>query len=93
MVHGEAIGLKNGELVMGGILDGGCKNRMELMNICMHKGIIHIGRSPFKPMSRRHLEIRCLFLDFGGRLDTISYNNVCSKADVSQLDLLRGTEK
>jgi len=27
MVHGEVVGLKNGELVMGGIL-GDCKDRM-----------------------------------------------------------------
>ena len=27
MVHGEVVGLKNGELVMGGILEGDCKDR------------------------------------------------------------------
>jgi len=26
MVHGEAVGLKNGELMMGGILEGDCKD-------------------------------------------------------------------
>ena len=28
MVHGEVVGLMNGELVMGGILEGDCKDRM-----------------------------------------------------------------
>jgi len=28
MVHGEVAGLKNGELVMGGILEGDFKDRM-----------------------------------------------------------------
>jgi len=28
MVHGEVVGLKNGELVMGGILEGDYKDRM-----------------------------------------------------------------
>jgi len=28
MVHGEVVGLKNRELVMGGILEGECKDRM-----------------------------------------------------------------
>jgi len=28
MVHGQVVGLKNGELVMGGILDGDYKDRM-----------------------------------------------------------------
>ena len=28
MVHGEVDGLKNGELVMGGILEGDCKHGM-----------------------------------------------------------------
>jgi len=28
MVHGEVVGLKNGELVMAGILEGDCKDRM-----------------------------------------------------------------
>jgi len=28
MVHGEVVGLKNGELVMGGILEGDYKVRM-----------------------------------------------------------------
>jgi len=28
MVHGEVVGLKNGELVMGGILKGDYKDRM-----------------------------------------------------------------
>jgi len=28
MVHGEDVGLKNGELVMGGILEGDYKDRM-----------------------------------------------------------------
>jgi len=27
MVHGEVVGLMNGELVMGGILEGDCKDR------------------------------------------------------------------
>jgi len=29
MVHGEVVGLMNGELVMGGILEGDCKDRMD----------------------------------------------------------------
>jgi len=28
MVHGEVVGMMNGELVMGGILEGDCKDRM-----------------------------------------------------------------
>jgi len=28
MVHGEVVGLKNGELVMGGILEEDCKDWM-----------------------------------------------------------------
>jgi len=28
MVHGEVVGLMNGELVMGGILEGGYRDRM-----------------------------------------------------------------
>jgi len=28
MVYGVVVGLKNGELVMGGILEGDCKDRM-----------------------------------------------------------------
>ena len=28
MVYREVVGLKNGELVMGGILEGDCKDRM-----------------------------------------------------------------
>jgi len=28
MLHGEVVGLKNGELVMGGILEGDCKDTM-----------------------------------------------------------------
>jgi len=28
MVHGEVVGLKNGELVMGGILEEDCRDRM-----------------------------------------------------------------
>ena len=28
MVHGEVVGLMNGELVMGGTLEGDCKDRM-----------------------------------------------------------------
>jgi len=28
MVHGEVVGLMNGELVMGGILEGDCKDMM-----------------------------------------------------------------
>ena len=28
MVHGKVVGLMNGELVMGGILEGDCKDRM-----------------------------------------------------------------
>jgi len=27
MIHGEVVGLKNGELVMGGVLEGDCKDR------------------------------------------------------------------
>jgi len=28
MVYGEVVGLMNGELMMGGILEGDCKDRM-----------------------------------------------------------------
>jgi len=28
MVHGEVVELKNGQIVMGGILEGNCKDRM-----------------------------------------------------------------
>jgi len=28
MVHREVVGLKNGELVIGGILEGDCKDRI-----------------------------------------------------------------
>jgi len=28
MVHGEVVGLMNAELVMGGILEGDCEDRM-----------------------------------------------------------------
>jgi len=28
MVHGEVVGLMNGELVMGGILEGDCKDEL-----------------------------------------------------------------
>ena len=33
MVHGEVVGLKNGELVMGGILEGDCKDRSYLSKV------------------------------------------------------------
>jgi len=31
MVHGEVAGLKNGELVMAGILEGNCKDSKKLV--------------------------------------------------------------
>jgi len=33
MVHG-VVGLKNGELVMGGILEGDCKDMMDVIQRC-----------------------------------------------------------
>ena len=33
MVHG-VVGLMNGELVMAGILEGDCKNKMDVMQHC-----------------------------------------------------------
>jgi len=33
MVYGEVVGLMNGELVMAGILEGDCKDRIEVINL------------------------------------------------------------
>ena len=42
MVHGEVVGLMNGELVVGGILEGDCKDRMADMIYLMPLLLYHL---------------------------------------------------
>jgi len=50
MVHGEVVGLKNGELVMGGILEGDCEDRMadRVLRNCRPMPETNISRMLYK---------------------------------------------
>jgi len=42
MIHGEVVGLKNGEIVMGDILEEDCKDRI-INNVCIFDTLQHVS--------------------------------------------------
>jgi len=78
MVHGEVVGLMNGELVMGGILEGDYKDRMADRLQVLHRATINIRKGIINEMLKarygsfvRHLRSTG---EFG--INFLSINNI-----------------